>query len=418
MKKARKLMCCVLCMCMLFFSYGVQAADLDTGLLSQNGKVNYDLPTSGEDMLDKLSNATISLDTMSVDTENNEVSIQGSVQALEKIDFSLSGHIYRSRTFDNYLYMDADDQTGNFEVISLAYMQNAKENELFVAPNLQGESVVRLILLKTGTRELYLFELDAANCEEVFPNCIQFQNHYDSFPWCDESIDEVWWTKVFTPAVETVELPATRSGRVAGVSDSKKFTYRDGVGNSYIYNITIKATSSISGKSSSKGLDTFKFAVVGQTFTYNGHTTTTPYLRVYNLKCEASLIKSGTNPNKDYMVLAQWDYKGYKKTGGWSGSISVTFGKLINGSINFNQYKETKVDATSTNFSDRTNVQGVSIPCKGILRDVGDYFDVNITKEFVSSGNRISKAKYYYSLGFDQGDNFYKGFLLTYGTYS
>ena len=118
------------------------------------------------------------------------------------------------------------------------------------------------------------------------------------------------------------------------------------------------------------------------------------------------------------MVLAQWEYEGYKETGGWSGSISVTFGGLISGSINFEQYKETKVEAKSVNFSNRTNVQGVSIPCKGILRDVGDYFDVNITKEFVSSGNRISKAKYYYSLGFDRGDNFYKGFLLTYGTYS
>lgn len=125
-------------------------------------------------------------------------------------------------------------------------------------------------------------------------------------------LNEYGGQKFYHRLWKQLTFPTTRSGRVTGISDSKKFTYRDGVGNSYIYNITIKATSSISGKSSN-GLDTFKFAVVNQTFTYNGQTTKTPYLRVYNLKCEASLIKSGTNQNKDYMVLAQWDYKGYKK---------------------------------------------------------------------------------------------------------
>lgn len=418
MKKARKLMCCVLCMCMLFFSYGVQAADLDTGLLSQNGKVNYDLPSSGEDMLDKLSNATVSLDTMSVDTENNEVSIQGSVQALEKIDFSLSGHIYRSRTFDNYLYMDANDQTGNFEVISLAYMKNAKENELFVAPSLHGKNVLRLFLLKTETREFYMFELDIQSCEDVFSDCSYFQNNYANFPSCDDSFDEVWWTKVFEPTVETIPEVTTRSGDVAGRSDSKTFTYKDGVGNSYTYTIKVEATCTVTGRKSSNKEDYFKFRIVRQSFTHNGVTTSTPHLGVYNLKCQAWVSNRGYVVNNDYLTSVDWGYAGYSQTGGWSGSLSITFGSIVSGSINFTQYSESFSNSPPLNFAGKLNIRGVSVPCPAVLKKVGNHFDVNIKKSIVSGGDRLSQARFYYSIGFDRGDNFYKGSLHTYGIYS
>ena len=172
--------------------------------LIQSGKVNYDLPTSGEEMLDDLSNATIFLDSILVNAEDNCVSIQGSVRDSSITTFSLSGVAYRSRTFDNHLYIDAYDESGHFEVVSLSYIKNAEENELFVSPNLEGKNVLRIFLLKAGTREFFMFEVDAEDCSEVFSSCNQFENGFNLYPLCDDSFDEVWWTKVFKPTVRCV----------------------------------------------------------------------------------------------------------------------------------------------------------------------------------------------------------------------
>jgi len=125
--------------------------------------------------------------------------IQGDVHYYSQtIPFSIKGELKKSQTFTIGANGKFEDQTGNFSVIylGLTNIQSQNENGVLLNEQIDGK-VLRLYLLKNGTREFSIFEVDI----DKLKNQSLLQTVFDRINNLEDgySFGDYWFPLVFSP---------------------------------------------------------------------------------------------------------------------------------------------------------------------------------------------------------------------------
>ncbi len=189
-------------------------------------------------------------------------------------------------------------------------------------------------------------------------------------------------------------------------TDTMTYTYYNGPGNCYEYQITLKAFANVYNyNGNSPRTDGFGMCVVNQKYFYNG--TQQPnynFLYVFNTIGTEVLTSPSSTTNKDVITIADWGIRYTKKVGGLTiSNPTLTIGKLVNLSVSWSPTTTVVTDSGPKTFSYSNKICGIKVPFVYALNAADDQCSLIMTKDLVSlsTQDKLSRAVFAYDMGFN-----------------
>lgn len=374
------------------------------------GQVNMNLSQDGSKIVDHLQNASLNLDNVSF--ANNILRLKGIVTYNNSShSFDIQSSLHKSITSPSTIVGDSIDVSSNFEVPNFSITTNVDPNKLLISPSLKNTDVIQIYLLREGTRELSMFEIPTSSIPEISAN---LENIFNTSEVIQDPTKDQWWVTLFKPVVQTtsdssnpiIEKLLVTPLSLHNDSDTQTYTYYNGPGNVYKYEIKLQAYSNVYDYDGNTIVqtDSFGMKVVSQRYWYNG--TLMPnynFIYVFNTTGTGVLTSSASTTNKDFITVVDWGDTHTSKTGGWTISTpTLTIGTLISSSISWSPTSTVVSETGPKVFNAADKLSGVKVPYIHALNAPNDQYSLTFTKNKVSPSTqqKTSGVVFSYSLNF------------------
>ena len=350
-----------------------------------NGKVNMNLDTNGNKMLENLQDATLKLKNLVI-AGNNSIQLNGNV-SYEKaqLPIQLKGFLGRSSLDENTLIGNVEDRAGNFQIIYLSINSNINNKGLLFDKSLENEKVLTLLMLRKDTREFFMFQTNLSKIDEEFKSNISINYKIEKLN--ENVVDEHWWVKVFEPV--KIQRDIMSIGHFVQPADITQ-TYRYNLYSGYYdYNMKLRVFANIfDATTGQKITDSAGLSVVQEWITDDrGNTinSSDSYLQIKNCVGAATLY----TPNSydyaykfyDKILSLNWGQLYTENVGGLTIAPGLWIGQYIFGlGISYSPYSTSiNVDGVQA-FSGTENIKSAKVTFSKALTAVNDKYSLQVEK--------------------------------------
>lgn len=280
------------------------------------GKLNSNLSTNGEEMLDNLCKATMEITNISFDDRKGE--IIGIID--NTLEFDISLELRKAKTINDTIIGTGKDRKNNFDLMSVRLYEAPTADRLYLYNELVDQETMQILLMKKSSRQLYIFEVPISDLNLVKDIDFNISNTVSDIS------TELWFINVFTPGEETpYDL------KPAHIEHT--FIYYDGPNNVYRYRIDVQAFLTATGYAPSQDTanDLGGLKVLSQSYHYNGMEIDEELLEIND--CIGTMYLSGgsnigtvSDTNKDVILSGQWGTTSTETVGGLSIEPVLSFG--------------------------------------------------------------------------------------------
>lgn len=290
---------------------------------SLKAKTSLDTSIYGYDLEDNMINEQPIIDSFYITC--SLVNVHGFVNNLNlDTEFSLVGTVYK--TFDNNLFCEVKDASGNYDVVFTCLEKKQQHNDYVLLRNVdestiyKGDYGLKIYLMKKGTRDISIIEdenIVIDYLDEILLNCDETE--YSNLNW---------FANCFEPIPENNELPFSTT--------TKEYTYWDT--DTYYFGTVwakmgFKLSSTLDTPSLPNSFGTkleFEWIVDASDPAYNNPYRADGYFKVQNIRAE-SLIGQG-----NYLQSIMWNGQGATTlSASLSLSLYIGYGSILGGSVSY-----------------------------------------------------------------------------------